>query len=125
MRRAAFLLALCFLSMPASAGKQLISWKNPVANTDGTALTNLASIRVEWGTCFGTDFGLLQASILYTPAQAAGAPIYPTGMTTYCVRAYAISATGAESGPSNVLVVTSLPTTGKPVTLGQPITLPE
>lgn len=117
-------LALLLLASPAFAAKVIVHWINPTTNTDGSALTNLAVIRLEWGTCVGSAFGVLQASIL-APPSAGSTPIYPTGLATVCVRAYARNTLGVESVPSNVLVVNLLPTTGKPVTLGQPIPLPE
>lgn len=118
------LIALDMLSCSlAHAAKILVSWTPPTQNTDGTPLTDLAGYRIEWGSCDGPNFGATQASILVNNPGATSAAVYPTGLPTVCIRAYARNSAGAESGPSNVAVKT-LSTLGKPIPLGQPITLP-
>lgn len=118
------LLASCGV---AQAAKVPVSGLNPTENTDGTPLTDLAQIRIEWGSCVGNNFGTVQAGLVIT-ATVAGAPfsafIYPTGLTKVCVRAYAINTSGASSVASNTAFKDLLPATGKPVTLGQPVVLP-
>lgn len=107
----------------AYAAKIPVRWTPPILNTDGSALTDLASYRIEWGSCQGTQFSITQANLIVTNPEATSSAIYPTGLSRVCVRMYARNAAGRESDPSNVViaVVTNL---GKPVTLGQPVTLP-
>lgn len=96
-----------------------------------TALTDLKSIKVEWGTCAGTapnySFGTLQASITIL-TSAVGVElkgfIYPSGLQRACVRAYAINADDVSSNSSGVAVADKLlPSPGKPVTLDKPVIL--
>lgn len=117
------LIALEILSVRcAYAAKIPVSWILPTNNDDGSALTDLKSIRIEWGSCNGTFFGVTQASII-VPGTLTSANVYPTGLTQVCIRAYAINENGVSSAPSKV-VMTMVTSPGKPVTLGQPISLP-
>lgn len=126
MRMIKYALLLFALAGTAHAAKVKVSWTNPYTNTDGSALTNLSSVEVEWGTCNGTAFGVKQASILIA-TTAAGAPmtafVYPTGMTKVCIRAFVMNTTGGRSVYSNVAVKSLLPKPAKPVTLDQPVIL--
>lgn len=117
-------LAVCLVmfAFTAHAAKVTVTWTNPTANTDGTLLTNLAHTRVEWGSCNGTAFGVLQSFILVN-APLATTPIYPTGLAKVCVRGFAVNTDGVSSDASNVANKTLLSTPGKPVSLGQPIIL--
>lgn len=124
------LLSICLLIAcgVAQAAKVPGSLVTPTQNTDGSALTDLASVRVEWGSCTSSNgFGAVQSGIVIT-TTAVGATInffiYPTGLTKVCLRAYATNAAGVSSDPSNTAWKNLLPTTGKPVTLGQPVVLP-
>lgn len=124
MRYALILLAL--LASPAYAAKVTVSWTNPDKNTNGTPLTDLASIIIEWGTCNGTAFGETKGSALVA-TNAAGASlstvVTPTGLDRVCLRALAVNINGVPSAYSNVAVKDLLPQPGKPITLGQPIIL--
>lgn len=111
----------------AQAAKVPVSGLNPTQNTDGSSLTDLAQIRIEWGSCVGNTFGTVQAGVVITatvPGAKFSTFIYPTGLTKVCVRAYAINTAGVSSDASNTAFKDLLPTTGKPVTLGQPVVLP-
>lgn len=108
--------------LPSFAAKVPVSWQDPTENTDGTKLTDLKSIRLEWGTCNGAAFGTSQASILI-PAGAMHGFVYPTGMTKCCIRAFAVNTAGALSDSSSV-VSKDLVALGKPQILGQPVVLP-
>lgn len=91
-----------------------------------TPLTNLATIVFEWGTCNGTEFGLRQSAIAVSTTQIGVkivSAVYPTGLSRVCVRAFAVNSDGGMSRSSNVAFKDLLPSTGKPVTLGQPIIL--
>ncbi len=116
----------CFLLLiaaPAFAAKIHVTWVNPTRNTDGTPLTDLAAIKIEWGSCNGVNFGTLQSSISVAPGPQASA-VYPSGLSTVCVRAYAINSKGVSSAPTGVVSKKLFDALGRPVTLGQPITLP-
>lgn len=116
------LVALIFVSM-AYAAKVPVSWSSPTQNTDGSPLTDLSSYRIEWGTCNGDFFGVPQASIT-VPASLTRGAAYPTGLNPVCIRVYAINTAGVSSAPSNAAKATLPGTIQKPITLGQPVTLP-
>lgn len=107
------------------AAKILVSWQNPTTNTDGSTLTNLAFIHVEWGTCNGNLFGTTQSfvTVAQRPSAKTNTFIYPSGLARVCVRAFAINTEGKQSDSSNVSVKELLPSPGKPVTLGKPVIL--
>lgn len=126
MKTIKYALLLLALAGTAHAAKVKVSWTNPSTNTDGSALTNLSYIEIEWGTCNGTAFGIKQASMLVVTSAAGAAMtgfVYPTGLTQVCIRAFAVNAPGAKSAYSNVAVKSLLPKPGKPVTLDQPVIL--
>lgn len=123
---AALMLGTLLVSGPSFAAKVPVSLTTPTTNTDGTPLTDLASIEIEWGTCNGTAFGVKQASRLigiFETGVLLQSFVYPTGMTKVCVRAFAINMKGVYSAPSNVASKDLIPGPDKPVTLGQPIIL--
>lgn len=122
------LLYICLLGLcgVAQAAKVPVSVTTPTENEDGTALTDLASIEIEWGTCNGAAFGVRQAAVLITYPQVGArlsSFVYPTGLTKVCVRAFAYNSAGAKSDSSNIASKDLLPKPGKPVTLGQPVIL--
>lgn len=129
MKRISLVLLALLCAAPAFAFKFKVSWKNPSTNTDGTPLTDLSSIEIEWGTCNGSRFGMYKGGAVIA-TSAVGANMSHTlvgqadaGTTRVCVRAYAINAPGARSDSSNVAVKQLLPEPNKPVTLDQPIIL--
>ena len=101
-----FLLLLCLTAPPAMAADVTATWTHPTQNTDGSALAivNIASTRIEHGTCSGTAFGV-KAGEVVVPGPATTTTIaLPPG--THCFRAYtrAVAAVGGlESGPSGVV----------------------
>lgn len=117
---------LGLLSSVSQAAKVPVSLLTPKTNTDGSVLTDLANIEIEWGTCNGTAFGTRQSGMLIAFNQTnvtLRAFIYPTGMAKVCVRAFAYNSHGARSDSSNIASKDLLPKPGKPVTLGQPVIL--
>lgn len=95
-------LALFGLSV-AFAGTATVTWTNPTARTDGTALpaSQIGSTRVEWGTCSGSAFGTTQGN------QSATGAVTSTIISdlipgTYCFRAATVDAAGVQSGWSNI-----------------------
>jgi len=127
MKRISLAILLLAISASAHAFKFGVEWVNPTTNTDGSPLTDLSSIEIEWGTCNGTLFGTYKGGALIA-TSATGVKMSTMlegqadpGTTRVCVRAFAIAATGARSDSSNVAVKQLLPEPGKPVTLGQPI----
>ncbi len=124
MKRLALLLLA--VAMPAHAAKVLVRWTNPSTNIDGSALTNLASVTVQWGSCTGTAFGVLQASATLkttTPGAQRSTWAYPSNLSPVCIRAYATSSAGAVSGFSNVAVWIPPVAPGQPAALGDIVTL--
>lgn len=105
------------------AAKVEVTWQDPDTNADGSALIDLDYIRVEWGSCNGAEFGVMQASINVAPGIQRTS-VYPTGLSKVCVRAFAVNTSGKASAASNTGSKVLLPSLGKPATLGQPIILP-
>jgi len=123
--KALFPLLLCFMACSAHAAKLFVTLTTPDKNTDDTPLTDLASIEIEWGTCTGAEF-VRQSGVLIAftePGAQLKSPIYPSGLTQVCVRAFAYNMQGAKSASSNFAVKDLLPGPGKPVALDQPIIL--
>lgn len=118
------LLGLLLLCSVAEAAKVRVSWENATVNTDGSAYNNPSHVIVEWGTCNGNIFGTRQSAV-QAPFPLTSTFIYPSGMSRVCIRAFSVNTASVSSGPSNLLIKNLLPTTGKPVTLDQPVVLPE
>ena len=122
------LLYICLLLAcgVAQAAKVPVSWKNPTHNVDGTVLTDLSHIIIEWGSCNGVEFGVMQSSRLIATSEAGAelnSYVYPTGLSRVCVRAMAFNMQGANSAYTTTDFKDLLPSPGKPVTLGQPVIL--
>ena len=125
MKRVALAALLAFCAQ-AHAAKVLVRWTNPSTNTDGSALTNLASVTVQWGSCHGTAFGTVQGSTtLQTtlPGVAASTWAFPSNLSPVCIRAYATSSAGVVSGFSDVAVWIPPVALGQPAPLGEIVTL--
>lgn len=125
-RRGLALLACLLLATSAHAAKIVgvtVNWVPPTQNTDGTPLTNLAAIAVQWGTCaatgaFGTQLGQVTVNV-----PATSAVIVPAGTPPFCFEAEAITTSGLVSAWSNVAEWSPPGTLGQPATLGQPVQL--
>jgi hypothetical protein len=85
------------VSQPTT-GSVTLSWTPPTENSDGTALTNLAGFRIQYGT---SATALTQTVDIANPGMAT---YVVTGLSSgswyFAVRAYTSS--GAESANSNV-----------------------
>lgn len=81
-------LALFLLAGSAFAGQAVVTWTNPTARTDGSALTaaQIGSTEVEYGTCSGTAFGTATGTSAVTGAGTA-LTILNLAPGTYCFRA--------------------------------------
>lgn len=84
---------------PATTGAATVTWIPPTQNTDGSVLTNLAGIRIHYGT---------SASDLTRLVQVAGTnltsyTIDNLGSGTWYFGATAYTATGAESGLAGIV----------------------
>lgn len=73
---------------------------NPTTRTDGSALTNLASIRIQWGTTLGGPYNDGQEVVSATVAQPYEIQRSSTPGTR-CYVAIAVDSNGLESAPSN------------------------
>jgi len=79
-----------------------VGWTNPTANTDGTPLTDLTSLKVLYGT----------SATALTQVKVVTPPIPPTtvltGLTpgTWFATVRAVNSTGVESGNGNVATKT-------------------
>lgn len=103
------------MATPAWANKLNVSWILPTQNTDGTPLTDLAMIRVEWGTCVNGDWGVFQGGMNFAPTAVKG-QVIETGLNPVCLRVFAINAANVASAPSPTVVVKFDPA-GKPIIL--------
>lgn len=105
-------IALCLGAMPTHAGDAVLTWTLATQNTDGTAIpasgpTSLASTRVEWGSCSGSNFGT-KAGEQVVAKPATTYTITNLSAGTYCFRAYSRTVAGVESAPTNVVSKTIL-----------------
>ena len=96
-------LILLGAGVEAEAGSLSIGWTAPVANADGTPLTDLASYRIYLGTsapaCPGTPFRTVTSSTT-TPPSGQTVSTVVTGLTagtTYFARITAVDSAGNES----------------------------
>lgn len=100
-------IALCLGASPTHAGDAVLTWTLATQNTDGTAIpasgpTSLASTRVEWGSCSGSNFGTKAGEqVVAKPATTYTVTNLSAG--TYCFRAYSRTVAGVESAPTNVV----------------------
>lgn len=85
-------------SWPGSPSTATVSWTAPTTNTDGSALTNLASYKVVYGT---SATALTQNKVVADPAAVSTSI---TGLTsgTWFFATRASNTLGVESGNSNV-----------------------
>ena len=93
-------------SGPLLAADVTVSWTHPTQFTDGSALAlnQIASTRVEYGSCSGTAFGTVAGQVTI-PAPTATTTISGFAPGTHCFRAYTRTTTAAgnqESGPSGM-----------------------
>lgn len=111
-------IALCLGASPTHAGDAVLTWTLATQNTDGTAIpasgpTSLASTRVEWGSCSGSNFGT-KAGEQVVAKPATTYTITNLSAGTYCFRAYSRTVAGVESAPTNVVSKTILPAPPQP-----------
>lgn len=101
-------LVLLLVATPSPAGILDAAWTAPTTNADGSALTDLTSYRVYYGTsaspCAGASWAQVPST---TPSPTAGQQVSYrlTGLTTgasYNVAVSAVDAIGNESACSNV-----------------------
>lgn len=105
-------------STTSSTGDATLTWVPPTQNTDGTALTNLASYKIYWGTA---SSALTNVVTLAAPASTkllTGLPVGP-----FFVGITALTATGVESGKSNIASKTIVGTTTPGATTSNTATL--
>lgn len=111
---------VCFaICEPVHAEKLRVHLTTPTMNSDGSPLTDLAAIRIEWGTCNGQEFGTYVAGVNFPITQIGDAVVdvvYPTGINPICLRCFAMNASKVFSAPSPTIAI-SLTAAGKPVVL--------
>lgn len=125
---------LCALPIMAFAARIPFFVTAPTLNTDTTPLTDLAKLRIDYGTCVDTSLTLTNAAVakvigsVVVPWTKTGAVatinVSPSQLNPVCAVAYAINAAGALSDPTlpfkKVLpgppaTPTQLPTPGQPI----------
>lgn len=113
-------LVLLVIAARAFATDVAVTWTQPAANTDGSAIPasgagSIASNRIEWGTCNGATFGTRVGDRVVSPVATA-ATVTGLGPGTWCFRAYATNTYGQESAASNAAQrVVNPPTPNPPV----------
>lgn len=97
------LVALLLLAGDVFAGTATVTWTNPTARTDGTALpsSQIGGSRVEWGTCSGSAFGTAQGT-LSTTGAATSAVINDLAPGTWCFRVSTFDTGNVLSSWSNI-----------------------
>lgn len=105
--RVLLILALTLIvSRPLWAATANVSWTHPTQFVDGSALAlgQIASTRIEYGSCSGTAFGT-RAGDVTVPAPATSTTISGLAPGTHCFRAFTRTTAAAgnqESAPSGV-----------------------
>ena len=97
-----------------------INWSNPVTNTDGTTLTNLSGIEINWGTCNSSTIGNIIGHIdVPDIGNITKYIVVPSGMSQFpiCFTLRAYNTTGNYSVYSSV-VEKNIPTLNKGIILG-------
>lgn len=111
---ALFILSACSLlrSPPAEAGTVVITWVNPLTNTDDTPIPAtqgqpeaLQTWRIEYGTCNGSAFGTTLGQ--FTRTRVAAGPELTTATQNLpagqkCFRVFVANTAGGESDASNI-----------------------
>jgi hypothetical protein len=97
--------------IPPADGQTVVDhlvWVNPSTRTDGSALTNLAKVRFQWGTSAAGPFTLGQVEVATTVAGANMTRDITRAVNvgTICYIGVAIDANGVTSDPSNVVCKT-------------------
>ena len=103
----AALLASCGGPIPPADGQTVVdvlAWTNPTTRTDGSPLTNLATIRIQWGASSAGPFNLGQVDVA-APATTRNIT-RAVNVGTICYVASAIDANGLPSAPSNAVCKT-------------------
>ena len=88
--------------VPPAGGQTVVdtlSWTNPTTRTDGSPLTNLATLRIQWGTNSSGPFNLGQVDVAAPATTRAITRAVNVGTVCYVVSA--IDASGLQSAPSN------------------------
>jgi hypothetical protein len=81
-----------------ATGSATVSWTPPTTNTDGTALTDLASFRV----VYGRDSDALDQSVTVENAGATSHTVNNLTSGTWYFAVVVVNQAGVESGLSNV-----------------------
>ena len=95
-------LLLCLLAFTVQAKDLTVRWELATERMDATPLpvSEIASTRVEWGTCSGLLFGTSLGT------RDVAAPAVSTVVTldagTYCFRGFTVDTEGLVSDSSNV-----------------------
>lgn len=94
---ACLLLFLFAPSSHAASNDALVSWDAPTKNTDGSALTNLATYRVSYGKTRGGPY----TQQITVPATQTSVRITPPSGGTWYFVVKALNSSGVESASSN------------------------
>lgn len=121
MRRIVYILGLLALALFAGATWAVpatVSYQLPTTNIDGSPVSALSGVRVEWGGC--TPFVKAGDKLVAAPGTSTQIDV-PYGT---CVRAIAVTTTGLESAPSAVVRLQAPPSAPGGVTVTVVVTIP-
>lgn len=82
------------------AAKLKVIWVAPTQNSDGSKLTDLTGYRIDWGSCNPDGSVLFYQAGINVAATATSSWIYPTGLSSVCVRIFAINSANSLSNPA-------------------------
>jgi hypothetical protein len=99
---AVFFVLLLATSLAIAQGSATLTWVPPTKNVDGSALTDLASYRVSWGTAQG----VYPNSALVSNPAATSFVVSPLAAANWFFVVTAINSAGRESAFSNVATKT-------------------
>lgn len=124
MKRFALFIVLGLLCTVAHAAKVQVTWTNPSTNVNGSALTNLAAVRIyAWPCSSATTVNNASAQTFDVPTTATGAamsawitPKVGAG-PLLCVAATALTSSGLQSALSAIATWNPLRGLGQ----GQPL----
>jgi hypothetical protein len=88
-------------NLPSGPGTATLSWEAPTTTTQGTALTNLAGYRIYYGT-----HNNLSQTVLVNGVGLQTYVVDGLAQGTWYFAIKAVTSTGAESPPSNVVTKT-------------------
>ena len=112
-------LAAWLFGWQAQAADMPLRWDNPTNNTDGTVLTDLAGVRVVYGTASSNYTHTATFTNMIPGAEGRGTLTGLVAKTTYYISSKAFNTDGIESALSQQFVEQAKTRPGPPRNLGK------